>query len=316
MPQPLERLPAPSLPAWIERQLPKVPDSPSGGFERFRVRVDGRHLHVMTAGPVDAPPVLLLHGNPTWSFLWRKVAAELLDPPSSLRLIMPDLVGLGFSDNPRDPSIHTLENHARWIGGVIDGLALDELVLVLHDWGGPIGTLAMADRRDRLAGLVVLNTVASPPKAGFRQTAFHRFACMPVVSTFAFRVFGFPQRALHRVQGDPSSIRGEVARAYRYPLRGWARNAAPLALARMVPDAFEHASIPGLERCRELVEGFDGSAAIVWGDRDPILGRVRRWMESLLPQAEVTRTEAGHFLQEEVPAEIAGAIRAVAAKAF
>ncbi len=326
---PLERLPAPSLPAWIERQLPKIPASPNGGFERFRVLVEGRHLHVMTAGPADAPPVLLLHGNPTWSFLWRKVAAELLAPsgsapPARIRLVMPDLVGLGFSDKPRDPSIHTLENHARWIGGVIDGVVLAEgaahgherLLFVGQDWGGPIGLRALADRPERLAGLVLLNTSAGPPKPGFRPTTFHRMARFPVVSTVAFRLLGFPQRALHRAQGDPGSIRGEVARAYRYPLRGWSRNAAPLALARMVPDSLDHESVPALARCQELVEGFDGPAAIVWGDRDPVLGRLRGRMEKLLPQAEVTATEAGHFLQEEVPREIAEAVRSVAARAF
>ena len=310
---PLERLPPPELPAWLERMVP---------FERFRVRVDGRHLHVMVAGPERAPPVLLLHGNPTWGFLWRKVAAELLPEPGrlALRLVMPDLVGLGFSDKPRQAAVHTLEDHARWIGALIDGLVLaggrERLVFVGHDWGGPIGLRALADRREILAGLVLLNTVASPPRPGFEATAFHRFARMPVVSTFGFRVLGFPQRALHLAQGDRSSIGGEVARAYRYPLRGWSRNAAPLALARMVPDSFEHPSIPGLERCRELVEGFGGPAAIVWGDRDPVLGRVRGWMEKLLPRAEVTRTGAGHFLQEEVPGEIAAAIGTVAQRAF
>lgn len=272
----------------------------------------------MTAGPEDAPPVLLMHGNPTWGFLWRRVVAELAE--ERLRLVMPDLVGLGFSDKPRDPAAHTLANHARWLGGVIDGVVLagghERLLLVGHDWGGPIAFRALADRPGRLAGLVVLNTVASPPRAGFRPTAFHRFARAPIVSTLAFRTLGLPQRCLHWVQGDRSSIRGEVARAYRYPLRGWSRNAAPLALARMVPDSLSHPSVPDLDRCRELVEGFGGPAAIVWGDRDPVLGRVRRWIETLLPQATVTRTEAGHFLQEEVPVEIATAIRRVAGEAF
>jgi haloalkane dehalogenase len=310
---PLERLPQPALPAWLDRLVP---------FERFRVRVEDRHLHVMVAGPEGAPPVLLLHGNPTWGFLWRKVAAELLREPDGppLRLVMPDLVGLGFSDKPRQPAVHTLESHGRWLGGLIDGLILtggpERLVFVGHDWGGPIGLRALADRPERLAGLVLLNTVASPPKPGFRPTPFHRFARTPVVSTAAFRLLGYPQRALHLAQGDRSSIRGEVARAYRYPLRGWARSAAPLALARMVPDSMAHPSIPALERCRELVQGFTGPAAIVWGDRDPVLGRARGWIETLLPRAEVTRTTAGHFLQEEVPREIAAAVRRVAGRAF
>ena len=306
---PLERLPAPDLPAWLERLVP---------FERFRVRVEGRHLHVMTTGPVGAPPVLLLHGNPTWGFLWRKVAREL--EGDALRLVMPDLVGLGFSDKHLAASVHTLENHARWIGGLVDALlpetGHDRLLFVGQDWGGPIGLRMLADRPGLLAGLVVLNTVLSPPKPGFRSTAFHRFARTPGVSTLAFRVGGMPQRWMHLAQGDRSSIRGEVARAYRYPLRGWSRNAAPLALARMVPDSMEHPSIAGLERCREVVEGFGGPSAIVWGDRDPVLGKVRSWAEKLLPRASVTRTRAGHFLQEEVPAEIAAAIRGVAARAF
>lgn len=316
-PMTLERLPAPELPAWLERLVP---------FERFRVRVEGRRLHVMAAGPEGAPPVLLLHGNPTWGFLWRKVARELAG--DRLRLLMPDLVGLGFSDKPRQGSAHTLENHARWIGGLVDGLLAqsghDRLVFAGQDWGGPIGLRMLADRPGRLAGLVVLNTAIAPPKPGFRPTAFHRFARLPVISTAAFRLLGFPQRALQlaqgraqgRAQGDRSSIRGEVARAYRYPLRGWSRNAAPLALARMVPDSMAHPSIPGLERCRELVEGYGGPAAIVWGDRDPVLGRLRSRVEKLLPRAEVTRTQAGHFLQEQVPAEIAAAVRRVAAEAF
>jgi haloalkane dehalogenase len=230
-----------------------------------------------------------------------------------LRLVAPDLVGLGFSDRPRHASEHTLENHARWLGAAIDALDLDGLVLVLHDWGGPIGMRAMADRPGRVSGLVLLNTVVGPPRPGFRPTTFHRLAHVPVVSTVLFRAFAFPERLLHRTQGDPRSIAGDVARAYRFPLRGISRNAAPLALARMAPDSLDHPSVAPLRRCQSFVEGFTGPSAIVWGDRDPILGRVRSWVEKLLPGAPVTRTGAGHFLQEEVPDEIAAAIRRVAA---
>lgn len=80
-----------------------------------------------------------------------------------------------------------------------------------------------------------------------------------------------------------------------------------------VPDSFEHPSIAPLRRCQAFIEAFDGPSAIVWGDRDPVLGRVRSWIEKLMPRARVTRTTAGHFLQEEVPREIADAIRGVVA---
>ncbi len=288
------------IPDWIERQLPP-------GVRRRLVDVGGARMHVMEWG--EGRPVLLQHGNPTWGFLYRKVVAALAGAP--LRLVVPDLVGLGFSDKP-EAEAHTLDNHARWLGALLDELKLDELVFVAHDWGGPIGLRALGDRPRLLKGLVVLNTVVSPPRPGFRPSAFHRLARVPIVSTLLFRGLGFPQRALHRVQGDRASIRGDVARAYTFPLRGWSRNAAPLALARMVPNSMSHPSIEPLGRCQQVVEGFAGPAAIVWGDRDPILGRVRSWIEKLLPRARVTRTDAGHFLQEEVPGEIAAAVRSVA----
>jgi haloalkane dehalogenase len=251
----------------------------------------------------------MLHGNPTWSFLWRKVARALAG--SELRLVMPDLVGLGLSDKPKSSAFHCLASHGQIMAQLLDALALRDLIFVGQDWGGPIGLYALAERPGLLSGLVVLNTVVGPPKPGFKATPFHRFARVPVISELAFRGLGFPQIALWSVQGDRSSISGDVARAYRWPLRHLSENMAPLALARMVPDSLAHPTVKALERCQAVVEGFQGPAAIVWGDRDPVLGRVRTHIERLLPRAPVTRTQAGHFLQEEVPDEIAAAIRGV-----
>jgi haloalkane dehalogenase len=296
--------PAPALPGWLAAMMP-------AGARRSLVEVDrGVRMCVTEVG--EGKPVLLLHGNPSWSFLWRKVAIALSGAP--FRLVMPDLIGLGFSDKPRDARLHTMENHARWLGTLLDRAVPGPMIAVVQDWGGPIAMRALADRPERLSGLVVLNTALSPPRPDFRATPFHRFSQAPVVSQLAFRLLGFPQNAMFAVQGDRSSVRGQVARAYRYPLRRLRDRAAPLALARMVPDSFEHPSIEPLRRVQAFVESFDGPAAIVWGDRDPVLGGVRTWIEKLLPQAEVTRTQAGHFLQEEVPHPIADAIRRVAAQ--
>jgi pimeloyl-ACP methyl ester carboxylesterase len=295
----LKRLPAPQLPDWLDAMLP---------FERTLVDVDGHRIHVMESG--RGAPVLCLHGNPTWGFLYRKVAVALTDEP--VRVIMPDLVGLGFSDHPTDPTAHTLEHHITWIGRLIDALDIAGVTLVVQDWGGPIGTGAFMDRSDRLSGLVVLNTILSEPREGFRPTPFHRFGRLPVVSDIAFRVLGFPQVRLSMAQSDRASIRGDVSRAYRYPLRSRRTNQAPLALTRMVPDSMDHPSVESLRRIGWFVRGYRGPAEIVWGDRDPVLGRVRNHIARMLPHAHVTRTDAGHFLQEEVPGEIAAAIRRVA----
>src|SRR5262249_54644715 len=135
----------------------------------------------------------------------------------------------------------------------------------------------------------------------------------PLVSDLLFRGLGFPLQALGRVQGDPRSMAGEVARAYRFPLRRWRDRVAPLALARMVPSGPAHPTLPALARGEASARAFTGPIALVWGLRDPILGRALARHELAFPHAQVTRTEAGHFLQEEVPEALAAAIAAVAA---
>jgi haloalkane dehalogenase len=298
------------LPAWIAAQLPS-------GARDEAIATLGEQMHVSTYGPEAGSTVVLLHGNPTWGFLWRKVIASLRARPGGdqLRLVVPDLIGLGRSSKP-EMAAHTLEIHAAWLGDALDRLAPGPLVLVAQDWGGPIGLLAMAaGRADRLRGIVLGNTAVSPPAPGMKPTPFHRLAQMPVASDLLFRWLGFPLGLLHTSQGDRSTIRGEVARAYRWPLRRRADRAAPLALARMVPASPKHPSVPALEQTQALFASAKVPIALVWGKRDPILGRVINHLERLRPDATVTRTGAGHFLQEEVPDELAAAILDVVARA-
>ena len=282
------------LPDWLHEQLP---------FDHAWHEVRGRRMHVMTTG--EGPTVLLVHGNPTWGYLWRKVVARL----EGFHCVMPDLVGLGLSEKPEDPAFHRLDTHVEHLADLVERLDLREVTLVVQDWGGPIGVGSFMRQPERLRALVVLNTVLGPPKPGFRATAFHRFSQTPGLSDLVFRGLGFPQVCLWTAQGDRRSIGRRETRAYTWPLRD--NRVAPLALARMVPDSMEHPSVATLTRIHRFVESFDGPAAIVWGDRDPILGRLKKRIGRALPQATLTETQAGHFLQEEVPEEIAEAIRSV-----
>ena len=294
---------APPLPAWIARELPP-------GVERRLVDVGGARMHVACWNR-GGPTVVLLHGNPTWGFLWRKVVAALADAP--LRLVVPDLIGLGLSDKPRDAAAHQLSAHATWLGRLLDEVAPGPLCFAGQDWGGPIGLVALAARPGRLRGLVLANTVAGPPRPGFRPTAFHRLARLPLLAPALFQGLGFPLPVLTLAQGDRASIVGRTALAYAWPLRHLRERVAPLALARMVPDGPDHVSVPALRQAEALVTSFGGPIELVWGTRDPVLGSVVRHLERALPAARVTRTAAGHFLQEEVPDELAAAIRRVAA---
>jgi pimeloyl-ACP methyl ester carboxylesterase len=297
-----------TLPDWIEAQLPS-------GARHHELDVGGERMHAMEWGPADGRAIVMVHGNPTWGFLWRRVVAELQSRPGpSLRLIAPDLIGLGLSSKPA-MAAHTLVHHGAWLGALIDQLAPGPVVVVAQDWGGPIGLHAMHARAARLRGLVLGNTAVGPPAEHFKASAFHRLAQTPIVSDLVFRGLGFPLGFLHQTQGDRSSIRGDVARAYRWPLRKLAARAAPLALARMVPDSLHHPSIAALRDCEQLYRGVRAPVALVWGTKDPILGRVINHAARLRPDAIVTRTAAGHFLQEEVPDAIADAVLDVAGRA-
>jgi cis-3-alkyl-4-acyloxetan-2-one decarboxylase len=296
---------------------PPLPDSlePLLPFRRAAYEIErgadaGRRLHFIDHGAPGGRPVLLLHGNPTWSFLWRKVIALL----PGFRCVAPDLLGLGLSDRLPRIENHRLERHGAAMAELVEALDLRGAILVGQDWGGPIAAQVGMRLPERIAGLVLANTAVSVPEHP-RGTLFHRFARVPVVSDLVFRGLGFPQNLLWTVQGDRRSIRGEVARAYRWPLRTWRDRIAPLALARMVPSGPGHASLPALREGEVWTRSFTGPVALVWGLRDPILGRALRHLEKVFPQAPVTRTRAGHFLQEEVPETLSAAVEDVARRA-
>lgn len=288
------------MPFWISEQLP---------FDRYVIDVgDGLRMHVMEQG--EGTPVLSLHGNPTWGYLSRKIAAELEGEP--IRLIMPDLIGLGFSDAPADRRAHTLENHSDWVLSLLRQLDLESVVAVVQDWGGPIGVHAMSRLPGLMRGLVVANTSLGAPKPGFKPTTFHRFFSnrLGAASVEVIR----PHHWLSFAQNDRSSIDRLAKRSYAYPLRLKTAREAVIGLVRMTPDTMDHPSVPLLRQVGEFVSAFDGPAAIVWGDNDPVLGRLRARHERALPHAQVAATPAGHFVQEEAPKEIASAILSVTSR--
>lgn len=296
--------PAPPLPDWLAPLLP---------YPRFVHRVRegtdaGKRIHFLERGAPTGRPVVMFHGNPTWSFLWRKVIA-LLDP-GRFRVIAADMLGFGLSDSPGGLRDHSVARHADALADLLLALDLKDAIFVGQDWGGPMTSTIGARLPERVTGLVLGNTSVLTP-ASPRGTKFHRLARKPIVSDVLFRLLGFPMNTLHRVQGDPRSISDEVSRAYKWPLRSWSRRAGPLALARMVPSFPEHESLPELRRGETWARAFQGPVALVWGEKDPILGRALAKHQEAFPRASVTRTQAGHFLQEEVPDAIAAAIESV-----
>lgn len=286
---------APALPDWLAREFP---------FRRCITTVNGLAMHYVDEG--EGPVVLMQHGNPTWSFLWRKVIAALAG--KGVRVIAPDLAGLGLSEGPASIREHTLDFHARQLQGLVEALDLDNITMVAQDWGGPISAVMAARLPSRIHGAVFANTAIAQPQAPLRVTSFHRFCNLPLASDLAFKVLNFPVPILHKVQGDPKSIGKLEKRAYAWPLRHWKNRIAPLALARMVPTTLDHPTVAVAAESENWARHFTGPVELVWGKRDPILGPALKRTKVLFPKAPVTETRAGHFLQEEVPQQLADAI--------
>lgn len=288
----------PPLPDWLANTFP---------FRRRVFRGGRWAMHFVDQG--EGPVVLLQHGNPTWSFLWRKVIERLCE--EKVRVVAPDMVGLGLSDKPREVGLHSLRLHAVNLGLLVKALDLQEVTIVGQDWGGPITGLMAAYAPERVAGAVFANTGLSAPRKKRPLSVFHLLSHLPLVSTLLFRGLGFPLPVLHRVQGDPASIGRFERRAYGWPLKRFRHRVAPLALARLVPTGPDHPTAPFLRKVAAWGQSFRGPVHLVWGLKDPILGRLLTPTRRLFPEAQVIETQAGHFLQEEVPAALTEAILAV-----
>ena len=227
----------PALPDWLAQEFP---------FRRRMIQLGRWGMHYVDEG--EGPVVLMQHGNPTWSFLWRKVIRLLADKP--VRVIAPDLVGLGLSTKPRAVGMHSLRFHALNLGRFVQALDLTDITIVGQDWGGPIVGLMAHYQPERVAGAVFANTGLSAPSKKRPLSAFHLLAHLPLVSGLLFRGFNFPLPILHRVQGNPASIGPFEKRAYRWPLRAFRDRAAPLALARMVATGPHHPSSHYMRKTR------------------------------------------------------------------
>jgi haloalkane dehalogenase len=256
----------------------------------------------------DGEPVVLMHGIPVSSFLYRKVLPLLAD--RGLRGVAFDLPGLGLSERPREFD-YTWTGLGRWTGAAIDALGIERCHLVLHDIGGPVGLEWAVRNRDRVLSLTVLDTLLNV--AGFRRIWTMGLAAPPVigrlwvaatrppVARWLFYHQGIANRSAtppHEVDAHLALLhRGDGGRAFQRIVRGWE---------------------PTADKERSYTEGLRESgwpARIVWGDRDPALGpEQRRAFEAVL-RTQATVLPAKHYLQEDQAPAVAGAIADLAASA-
>ena len=261
--------------------------------------------HFVDEGHAAAAPLLMLHGNPTWSFCWRRLIRAFR---GEHRVVAPDHVGCGLSDKPQDYD-YTLARHVENLERLVLGLDLRRITLVLHDWGGAIGMGFARRHPERVARLVLLNTAAFLSRNIPLRISICR---VPVFGALAVRgLNGFARAATRLAVARP--LPREVRRGYLLPYDSYANRIATLRFVQDIPLAPGHPSFPELEAIdRALVDFRDRPACIVWGERDwCFTPAFRAEWQRRLPEAEVhALDDAAHYVFEDEPDQVERRIRA------
>lgn len=288
---------------------------PGYPFEPQYVQVETKgiapvRMHYVDAGPADGPVVVLLHGQPTWSYLYRKVIGVLVD--AGLRAIAPDNIGYGRSDKLIEPTDYTFSRHIDWLHGLVTGLDLHDVTLVVQDWGGPIGLSVLARDPDRFARVVATNTIlhtCDPGLAGKLAWAHHGVGESRVMLDERLVDYVlFYQRApdivpsffLNAVCGG---LPADVLAAYDAPFPDRSYKAGLRQLTALIPltrndpgAAIGRATMAALEQWRRPF-------LTAYSDADPATRGWETVFAQRIPgargQGHTTISGAGHFVQEQ-----------------
>jgi pimeloyl-ACP methyl ester carboxylesterase len=278
-------------------------------FENRFADVEGHRLHYVDEGPRDGPVVLLLHGNPTWAFLYREIIPRIA---GSVRTVAPDFLGMGLSAKPHRESLYTLETHTRLFTAFVEALGLRDLILVMQDWGGPIGLGYAVANRANVSGALIMNTWAWPEPSPFHAAVDPwRTMHAPLIGSYLMlRRNILVERGLYLSIGTRRErLRsGPVLDGYRAPFEDPASRIGMLAWPRNIPLAPGHFNWDRMARLHERLRGFDAPCRLLWGAKDVVfpLENAARF-QALLPDCSEPRviSEGRHFIQEDAPEEIA-----------
>lgn len=274
-------------------------DLPDYDFEAHHVKVAGLRMHYVDEGPADAPPVLLLHGEPTWSYLYRFMIPPLAE--AGLRVVAPDLVGFGKSDKPVRRRDYTYSAHVEWLREFVESLDLRSTTMFCQDWGSLIGLRVAAEDEARFARIALGNgglpTGDRPmPRAFMKWRRFARYSPW-------FPIGEIVQR------GTLTHLDDDVVAAYDAPFPSRKYKAGARRFPVLVPIRADDPASDANRRAWQVFERWEKPFLTTFSDRDPITrGGDVPWRERVpgaRNQRHVTVADAGHFLQEDKGPEIA-----------
>ena len=271
---------------------------PGYAFAPHYLEQDGLRMHYADEGIGD--PVLLLHGEPTWAFLYRKMIPALA---GVARVVAPDYYGFGRSDKPTRIEEYSYDSHYESIERFADELDLRETTVVVQDWGGPIGLRLAVERPDRVARLVILNTGIGAGRAPSEEWLRFRELVRRVGTDLV-------PGQLIRISAV-TDLADDVIEAYNAPFPTPESKAGVLAFPELVPTELDHRSAAKMLEVRDALTRWRRPALVLFSDSDPIFSTVAaEHMASRIPGAGPAEiiAGAGHFLQEEKGEEIADRI--------
>lgn len=274
--------------------------------------LDSFTMHYVDEGSGD--PVVMLHGDPTWGYLYRNFIPSL---SQHYRCVVPDHMGMGKSDVPQDRSLYTLHHHIAHLESLLLRLDLYSITLVLHDWGGPVG-LGFATRYpQRIKRLVILNTWAFAPWPTPPLPRLTEIIRSEKGESFVLKRNGYLEPALVGTTHYTKNLTPMVIEAYRAPFPTPESRLAMLCWSRDIPVQEADTSYAEMKRIEQGLFQFTKTPIIlIWGMQDPVLSpSVLRLWQHLYPHATTHEIEdASHFLQEDAPERVVGYIQNFLAK--
>jgi haloalkane dehalogenase len=272
---------------------------PGYDFEAHYTDIGDMRMHYVDEGPGDANPVLLLHGEPSWSYLYRTMIPPIAD--AGFRAIAPDLIGFGKSDKPAALDDYSYILHVTWMKHFIESLNLRNITLVCHDWGALIGLRLAAENEELFDRIVLANGALptgdrKPPRAFRIWRAFARWSpWFPIGRIIQF--------------GTVANLEPEVVAAYDAPFPSAAYKAGAKAFPRLVPTTPDDPAAPINRAAWELLGNWNKPFLTAFSNRDPIMRGLEKPFLDVVPgtrdQPHTTIRNAGHFLQEEKGPELA-----------
>ncbi|RDI75233.1 putative hydrolase or acyltransferase (alpha/beta hydrolase superfamily) [Gaiella occulta] len=274
------------------RELPGWP------YEPRYVDQDGLRMHYVDEG--EGAPIVLLHGEPTWGFLYRKMIPRLAEVG---RVIVPDYFGFGRSDKPVEHAWYSYDRHVAAVGRLLcEQLDLRDATVVVQDWGGPIGLRLAVEQPERIERLVIMNTgigARAPGEEWLRFQAFMERVGTDIVPGRLIRI------------SCATELADEVVAGYDAPFPTPESKIGVVMFPRLVATGADHPSAPAMIAVREALRRWERPALVLFGDSDPIFTpHHAELMAELIPGAGPPQTVQGaaHFLQEDRGEEIAGRI--------